>query len=165
MLTEEIDREIVRQLQAGLPLVSRPFAVIAARVGLTEEEVLDRVRALLEGGYLRRFGAALRHQRVGFAGNALVAWRVPPERLDEVGRAVAGYPGVTHCYHREGPPHWPYNLYSMVHKPTREACMAHIRALAAKVQVDDYLVLFSERELKRTSMTYFAREGDGPVGL
>ncbi|MDI6906785.1 MAG: AsnC family transcriptional regulator, partial [Thermoanaerobacterales bacterium] len=150
MLTEETDREIVRRLQAGLPLVSRPFGDIAARVGLTEEEVMDRVRALLDGRYLRRFGAALRHQRVGFAGNALVAWKVPPERLDEVGRTVAGFPGVTHCYHREGPPHWPYNLYSMVHKPTREACQEYIRELAGKVKVDDYLVLFSERELKRT---------------
>lgn len=164
MLTD-LDREIVRHLQAGLPLVPRPFSVIAARLGLKEDELLIRVRMLMNGGYLRRFGAVLRHQRVGFNGNALVAWKVPLERLDEVGQTVAGFAGITHCYHRDGPPHWPYNLYSMVHKPTREKCMAHIDRLAEAIGIDDYLVLFSDRELKRTSMTYFAKEGDGPIGI
>lgn len=155
MLTE-LEKQLVKELQSGLPLVSRPFAEIGRRLGLSEEAVLEKLQAFKDSGHLKRLGAAIRHQRVGFAGNALVAWRVPEDRLDEVGRTLAGFKEITHCYQRVTRPGWPYNLYTMVHKPTRDECAGLVRRLAEQVGVDDYLVLFSDRELKRTSMTYFA---------
>ncbi|MBM7855569.1 DNA-binding Lrp family transcriptional regulator [Desulfohalotomaculum tongense] len=155
MLTE-LEKNIIKALQAGLPLVSRPFAQLGLQFGLAEEEMLNKVNELKQKGYLRRIGAALRHQRVGYVANAMVVWRVPEDRAKEVGEKLAQHPEVTHCYQRKTGKHWPYNLYTMIHKQTREECKALAEEMARSVGVADYRLLFSTRELKKSSMTYFA---------
>ena len=151
----EFEKRVIRELGDDLPLTRRPFAAMAQRLGVTEDELLETVRDFLRRGLLRRFGAALRHQRVGYGGNALVAWVVPPDRIEEVGLAVAAYPEVTHCYQRATVPGWPYNLYSMVHRRSEAECRDLVRRIGAAVGVEDYIVLFSTAELKRSSMQYF----------
>lgn len=157
MLTET-EQRIIREIQYDLPLSPRPFREIAARAGVTEEEVLRTVDSLLKRGLMRRFGAAVRHQHVGYRGNAMVVWNVPGERVDEVGMRLAGFREVTHCYEREPRPGWPYNVYAMVHKHSRSECRELVRGISAAIGVDDYLMLFSTRELKRASMLYFPED-------
>lgn len=155
MALDEVDKRIIAYLQGDLPLVSRPFAPLAEELGLEEAEVVGRIRAMAEAGLMRRFGATLRHQRSGFAANVMVAWRVPEEKADEVGRRLARYRRVTHCYHRRADRRFPYNLFSMVHGRSEQECRELVARMAAEVGVEDYRLLFSRQELKKTSMQYY----------
>ncbi|MBU1742312.1 MAG: Lrp/AsnC family transcriptional regulator, partial [Proteobacteria bacterium] len=112
-------------------------------------------KRLADEGILRRFGATLKHQNSGFAANALVAWRVPPARLDEVGPALAAHRRITHCYHRRPHPNFDYNLYTMIHGATEAEVRRIAAELAARTGLEDRLVLFSSAELKKTTMRYF----------
>jgi len=114
------DIPYVRALQGDLPLVSRPFAGLAERSGLSEAALLDRARELEAAGIMRRFGAVLRHRRVGYVANGMACWVVPEPRVEAVGRLAARYAQVSHCYQRPAyPPRWPYTLFTMIHGRTR----------------------------------------------
>jgi len=154
-MINELEKKIINLIQGDLPVDPRPFAVLAERLGISESMLLAEIRKLKERGIIRRFGATLRHQEAGFSANAMVVWRVPEERLEEVGRAIAGFKEVTHCYQREPQKDWPYNLYSMVHGANQEDCHEMARRLSRKVGIGDYTLLFSEKEFKKTSMEYF----------
>jgi len=155
-MISKIDKAIVRFLQVELPLVSRPYKALAETLGIEESEVLERVQRLQDDGVLRRIGAILHHRKTGFGANAMVVWAVPEKRLDEVGAVLASYPQVTHCYHRTTDnPNWEFNLYSMVHGCSREACGALVEEIAKSVDVPEYETLYSSVELKKVSMRYF----------
>ena len=154
----ETQKKIINLLGGDLPVTKRPFALVAKEVGVTEEEVVDIIRDLSQKGVLRRFGATLKHQNSGFAANVLVAWRVPEERIDEVGHTVASSRNVTHCYHRRPHKNFPYNLYSMFHAATEDQCKKMAAEMAEQVGIDDYDLLFSTEELKKTSPRYFENE-------
>ncbi|MDP2959026.1 MAG: AsnC family transcriptional regulator, partial [Longimicrobiales bacterium] len=110
----DFDRALVRELQLDLPLVPRPFLGAATRLGITEAELVDLARRLQARGLMRRFAAVLRHRAMGFVANGMTCWVVAPERVEEVGRAMADWPGITHCYERPTYPDWPYNLFGML---------------------------------------------------
>jgi len=150
------DKKIIYTLQGDLPVIKRPFTWLAKQVGLSEAEVIDRIKALIEGQVIRRFGATLYHQRSGYPANVMVAWQAPAERVDEIGRLLASFRNVTHCYQRVSRPEWPYNLYTMVHGESDEACVQTAAEMAKKSDLTDYRLLFSRQELKKTSMRYFA---------
>lgn len=155
MALSELDMQIVKELQSGLPLVTKPFEVLARRVGISEEEFIARVHAIQQQGIMRRIGAALRHRKVGFVANAMIVWQIPEEKIEAVGKLMAGLPEVTHCYQRASAPQWPYNLYTMVHGHNREECRVTAEKLAELVGVKQYRLLFSVAELKKSSMKYF----------
>ncbi|MEW6663911.1 MAG: AsnC family transcriptional regulator [Thermodesulfobacteriota bacterium] len=152
---DETDKRIIGLIQGDLPLDPRPFAVLAEKIGLSEKDFLNRVRSLKRRGIMRRFGATLYHQEAGFSSNAMVAWAVPEERVDEVGRLLAGFREVTHCYQREPQRGWPYNLYTMIHGDDRRQCRRIAGRMSRKAGIQQYELLFSEREFKKTSMQYF----------
>ncbi|SMP39140.1 siroheme decarboxylase subunit beta [Desulfonatronum lacustre] len=152
----EAEQAALRLLQADIPDTERPYLEIAERTGLTEEAVLDLLRRLKDRGVVRRFGATLRHQQAGYGANAMVAWFVEQERdLNEVGAIMANRPEISHCYQRVNCYAWPYNLYTMVHARSREDCLDVVEQLARIAQVPQYDILFSRKELKKTSMAYF----------
>jgi DNA-binding Lrp family transcriptional regulator len=154
-MIDELDKKIIALIQGDLPLDIRPFQVMAERIGISEQTFIQRVRALKERGVMRRFGATLRHQEAGFNSNAMVAWLVPENRIDEVGRIMAGFREVTHCYQRSPRKDWKYNLYTMIHGEHREACQRIAEKMSHETGVLEYELLFSEREFKKTSMAYF----------
>jgi DNA-binding Lrp family transcriptional regulator len=154
-MTKDKDRNLIKFLQGDLPSDLRPFEVLAKRVGMTEEELMGRVREMKESGVIRRFGATLRHQEAGFKSNAMVAWLVPEDRIMSVGSALAEFDEVTHCYQRMPQGDWHYNLYTMIHGARREDCRKLAERLADAVGVKTYKLLFSEKEFKKTSMEYF----------
>lgn len=149
------DRELVRHLQEDIPLTPRPFADIAARVGMTEAEVVERTRAWTADGTIRRFGAMVRHQRLGYKANAMSAWDVPDERIEEVGEALADAAAVSHCYHRPRADGWDYNIFAMIHAATEAECEEIAADLAGRIGIESYALLFSSREFKKVSMKYF----------
>lgn len=156
-MISELDKKIINLIQGDLHLDPRPFAVMAEELGITEEEFLARVKDLRKKGIIRRFGATLYHQDAGFSSNAMVAWLVPLNRVEEVGKILAQFPEVTHCYQRNSEPDkgWPYNLYTMVHGSSRNECRQTAERMSRSSRIDNYILLFSEKEFKKTSMEYF----------
>jgi DNA-binding Lrp family transcriptional regulator len=157
-MLSDLDKKVILALQRDLEICPQPFLEIAEYLRIGEEELLAVIRSLMERGYIRRFGATLRHQQSGYEANALVAWVVPEADLKRIGTHLAGQRAVTHCYARRPAPSWPYNLYTMIHGRTREECIKIAARMAAETGIDDYEMLFSETELKKTTMRYF-REG------
>ena len=154
----EIDKRIIHELQQDLPVISRPFAEVAEKVGINETQLLEKVREFLANGTIRRFGATLRHQRSGFEANAMVVWEVAPERTEEVGAIFASFREVSHCYQRPALPSWPYRIFTMIHGSSREVCEEIAQRLADAAGVENYQLLFTEEELKKTTMAYFGED-------
>lgn len=149
------DKEVIRALQDDFPLCEEPFKVLADRIGMSEEEFLERVKHLSAEKKIRKMGAVLRHREAGFTANALCAWLVPRERLDEVADKMSSHPAVSHCYDRNTAPNWNYNLYTMIHARSRDECEQIIAELAADCGLDQFQILYTTREWKKTSMRYF----------
>jgi len=154
-MIDDLDKKVIGLIQGDLPVDRRPFAILAEKIGITEEEFLDRVKNLKKKGALRRFGATLRHQKAGYGSNAMIAWLVPDERIDEVGEKLARFREVTHCYQRNPQGDWHYNLFSMVHGNNRDQCYEIAERMALGVNISDYTLLFSVTEFKKRSMEYF----------
>jgi DNA-binding Lrp family transcriptional regulator len=146
-LISDAERKVLAEVQR-LPLVPEPFAEVASRLDITENEVLDTCKGLMEKGVIRRFGASLAHRKFGFGSNPMCVLKVPDERLDEVGNSIASDPRVSHCYARSG---WEYDIFFMVHAKTREEGIELAREIITKTGIDDYKLLFSTRELKKVS--------------
>lgn len=151
----DLDKAIIREIQEDLPLVPQPYLEIAGRLGISEEQLLQRIKYLQENGYIRRLGAALRHREMGLKANPMIIMRVPEEKIEEVGNRLASLERVTHCYQRPMLPHLPYNLFVMIHAETKDECYKLAKEMTELVGISDYDLLFSEKELKKTSMKYF----------
>lgn len=151
-----MDKKIIHELSGDLGAGPKPFEELGQRLGISEEQVLQTIHRLRREGYLRRFGATLRHQQSGFSANAMVAWKVEDERIDKVGEILASFPEVTHCYHRPAVSTWKYNIYSMIHCPSEEDCRALADRMSKKTGITEFELLFSTEELKKTSMRYFS---------
>ncbi|MCR5834410.1 MAG: AsnC family transcriptional regulator [Selenomonadaceae bacterium] len=149
------DKEIIKALQEDFPLCEEPYKVLAERAGMTEEKFLQRVKELMAEKKIRKMGAVLRHREVGFNANALCAWCVPPEKLDDIAETMSTNAAVSHCYDRTPAPNWNYNLYTMVHAKTREECEKIIENLSALTGITDYKILYTKKEWKKTGMKYF----------
>ncbi len=154
-MIDEIDKKIIKLIQGDLPLDERPFAVMAEKIGLSEEIFIARIRELKKRGVIRRFGATLRHQKAGFSSNAMAAWLVPDKRVEEIGAIMAEFKEVTHCYQRKPRKDWKYNLYTMIHGNNREQCFRIALRISESTGINEYKLLFSEKEFKKTSMEYF----------
>jgi DNA-binding Lrp family transcriptional regulator len=155
----ERDVRCFRALQTPLPLCERPFVQLARSAGVEVEELLAFGRCHL-GGAIRRYVGTLRHRKLGVRANGMVVWRVPEADLERVGGRLAQAPDVSHCYARNPIPGFVYSLYSMIHGPDRESCQAVAEDLSRSIEVDDYAVLFSEREFKKARLRYFLPELD-----
>ena len=155
MLIDRIDRQIIRATQSGLPLVSQPYQAIAAQLGLSADEVMQRMRMMQENGVIRRIGAVPNHYKLGYRYNGMTVWNIVDEKIDELGAQVGRLDFVSHCYHRPRHlPEWPYNLFAMVHSKSEQGVKEKIAIIAELLgefnQGQD--VLFSTRILKKTGL-------------
>ncbi len=157
MLTD-LEKKIIACVQEDIAVTERPYLEMASRLGLPEEKLLQTLQDLCDRGIIRRFGATLRHQKSGFSANAMVAWRVAEEHVNEVGAQMASFKEVSHCYRRNPTGSWPYNLYTMIHARSESDCIETASRMSAAAGVADFTLLFSRRELKKTSMKYFRNE-------
>lgn len=149
------DIEAIRALQRDLPLERRPFAVLAASAGMSEDELIARANRFLETGVMRRYAAVLRHRKAGFSANAMVAWKVPEDAIEAVGLKMADHPSVSHCYQRPTFPDWPYSIFTMIHGHAREDCEKVAREISESTETGEYVLLFSTREFKKSRVRYF----------
>jgi len=154
-MIDELDKKIIGLIQGDMPLDPRPFAAMADRIGISEDEFINRIKSMIESGVIRRFGATLYHKEAGIRSNAMIAWLVPYERIEETGKTLAGFKEVSHCYQRMPQKDWKYNLYTMIHGISDDDCKAIARRMSQQAGIEEYLLLFSEKEFKKTSMEYF----------
>ncbi|PIV78203.1 MAG: Lrp/AsnC family transcriptional regulator [Rhodobacteraceae bacterium CG17_big_fil_post_rev_8_21_14_2_50_63_15] len=147
------DRPLLQAMAAGFPLVAKPYAALAADLGWTEVQVLNRLAQLSAARILTRIGIIVRHRAIGWAANAMVVWDVPENGMEPAGRALAALSGVTLCYQRQTVPGlWRHGLFSMIHGQSRPDALTVLdsaRALPALANID-HRVLFSTRCFKQT---------------
>jgi len=154
-MLSELEKQVVRELQSDIPLVPEPYRLIAEKLGISEQQLLEIIANLIDRGIIRRFGAALRHRNLGFRANAMVVWSVPEDQIAEIGPKMSEFKEVTHCYQRPSRPGWPYTLYTVLHGLTRQECQAKAQIIAQKTGVHNYQLIYSTKELKKSSMQYF----------
>jgi DNA-binding Lrp family transcriptional regulator len=159
MLTE-LEKKVIASIQQDIAVIEHPYLEISHKLGIPEELLLEILNDLCRRGVIRRFGATLRHQKTGYTANAMVAWKVNEDRMDEVGRKMASFRQVSHCYRRNPSGRWPYNLYTMIHADNRASCREIARKMSQAASVRTYTLLFSRAELKKTSMQYFPSDED-----
>ena len=155
LMSDAIDRAIVVATQGGLPLVARPYHAIGEQIGVSGEEVMARLKRMLEAGAIRRIGAVPNHYALGYSANGMSVWDVADEHVGRLGRVIGELPFVTHCYERvRHPPQWLYNLFAMVHARTRDEVEEKVGYIAAILgdAARAHTVLYSKRILKKTGL-------------
>jgi DNA-binding Lrp family transcriptional regulator len=155
---DDVDVAVIRALQGDMPIVATPYAAAAAEVGMPEEKFLEHLEAMKERGILRRVAAILFHRRAGFSANGMGVWKVPQDRILEIGGRMASFRGISHCYERPTYADWPYALFTMAHGRSKEECDAILEAIAEDTGIHERSVLYSSTEFKKIRMQYFTGE-------
>jgi siroheme decarboxylase len=154
---EPADIALIGAIEKGLPLVPRPYAAVAERLGMSEQQVLDRLAALRQRGVIKRMGVVVRHRELGYRANGMVVWDVSDDAVADLGRCLSGYDFVTLCYRRPRQlPEWPYNLFCMIHGKSHEEVRERIAQLVREcgLQRIRHEVLFSRRRFKQCGARY-----------
>ena len=154
-MLDETDRRIILATQEGLPLERRPYDAVAGKLGISAEEVMQRLRRMSDEGIIRRIAAVPNHYKLGYTANGMSVWNVPDEQVEALGKQVGALDFVSHCYRRPRHlPAWPYNLFAMVHATSREEAQEKVDEIARVLGENDrgHDVLFSRRILKKTGM-------------
>lgn len=155
MMTQ-LDKQIINHLGKNLPLCSQPFKRMAQEIGIEEETLLNKIREYQARGWMRKFAAGLNHTSFEIAStNAMGVWKAPENRIQKVGRIMASFREVSHCYERDNHPQWKYNLYTMIHTASKEECERVARRISQKTGIREYELLYTSQEFKKTSPVYF----------
>ena len=140
-------------MQKGIALTTEPFEEIALQLGITTQEIISRLIELKGQGVIRRFGASIKPNNIGFSANALVAWKVPENRVQEIGDYLSRYQEISHCYERKTVnERWNYNIYTVIHGRERQDVQQMVKELSDRIGVTEYKILYSTRDLKRTNL-------------
>ncbi len=140
---DDVDRTILNRIQSDFPITSRPYAVIAKELGLTEDLVIHRIARLKKLEIIRRIGGNFGPEKLGFT-STLCAASVPEEKIDRFAAVVNSYPGVTHNYTRDNP----FNVWFTFIAPSMAEIKANIREISQKTGVYDILNLPATRVFK-----------------
>jgi DNA-binding Lrp family transcriptional regulator len=149
------DIAVVRVLQDDLPLTPAPFETLARLANLSAEQLLTAAQRMQQAGQMRRLAAILHHRAAGFSANAMGVWIADDDRVEEVGRLLASFRAVSHCYQRPTWPDWPFNLFTMVHGHTPAECEAHLAAMREAAGISRMAVLYSQEEYKKIRLRFF----------
>jgi len=155
---DERDREVIRATQGDLPVESEPYTAAAAQLGMTVDELLEHLAAMKERGILRRVAAILYHRRAGFSANGMGVWKVPEDRIAELGPRMASFRGISHCYQRPTYEDWPYSVFTMAHGRSKEECDAILDAIADEFEISERATLYSSTEFKKIRLLYFTED-------
>ncbi len=154
----EQDKDFIRELQKDMEIIDEPFVKAANNLGITENELFEKMKHYEDNGIMRRFAAILRHRQVGFTANGMIVWKVPEDRISEVGEKLGAFPQVSHCYERPTYSDWPYNVFSMIHCKTQDEAHEMAKTIQDQINVDEYSILFSSREFKKIRVEYFVEK-------
>ncbi len=159
LILDDQDQRLITRMQLGLPMVAQPYAQLGRELGMSEEDVIQRLQYLLDEGVIKRMGVVVRHHELGYRANAMTVWDMPDDRVTELGRCIGQFEFVTLCYRRPRRlPEWPYNLFTMIHGQDRDEVMANIDMIHRRCGLESvkYEVLFSTRRFKQRGAIYRA---------
>jgi siroheme decarboxylase len=155
---DDHDIAVIRALQGDMPVIEQPYAPAAAELGMPQERLLAHLQGMQERRLLRRVAAILFHRRAGFSANGMGVWKVPDERILELGPRMAAFRGISHCYQRPTYADWPYSVFTMAHGRSKEECDAILSSIAEHTGVDERATLYSSTEFKKIRLLYFTEE-------
>jgi DNA-binding Lrp family transcriptional regulator len=155
---DEFDRDVIRALQGEMPVISEPYAPAAAQLGIPQQQLLEHLDQMVDRRLLRRVAAILFHRRAGFSANGMGVWKVPQDRVLEIGSRMAMFRGISHCYERPTYADWPYQLFTMAHGRSKEECDAILDSIAADTGITERSTLYSSTEFKKIRLLYFTGE-------
>jgi siroheme decarboxylase len=155
---DERDIAVIKALQGDMPIVSEPYAPAAEQLGLAQEDLLAHLEQMQERRLLRRVAAILFHRRAGFSANGMGVWKVPDDRVMELGPRMAAFRGISHCYQRPTYKDWPYSIFTMAHGRSKDECDAILDSIADLTGVDERATLYSSTEFKKIRLLYFTED-------
>jgi len=155
---DEFDIEVIRATQGDMPAIPEPYAPAADKLGIPQEALLTHLQGMQERRLLRRVAAILFHRRAGFSANGMGVWKVPDERIMELGPRMAAFRGISHCYQRPTYEDWPYSIFTMAHGRSKDECDAILDSIAAQTGIDERATLYSSTEFKKIRLLYFTDE-------
>jgi siroheme decarboxylase len=155
---DQFDRAVILALQGNMPVISQPYAPAAERLGMPQDKLLEHLRGMQERKLLRRVAAILFHRRAGFSANGMGVWKVPDERIMELGPQMAAFRGISHCYQRPTYADWPYSVFTMAHGRSKEECDAILDSIAESTGITERSTLYSSTEFKKIRLMYFTED-------
>jgi DNA-binding Lrp family transcriptional regulator len=155
---DDFDVAVIRATQGDMPVTEEPYASAAGQLKVTQEDLLVHLRGMQERRLLRRVAAILFHRRAGFSANGMGVWKVPDERIMELGPRMAAFRGISHCYQRPTYADWPYSIFTMAHGRSKEECDAILESIAADTGISDRATLYSSTEFKKIRLLYFTED-------
>ena len=153
----ERDEALITAIQTGLPLSKTPYADLGKSLDMDEEEVISRLKSLIDDKVIKRFGVVVRHHELGYRANAMVVWDIPDDTISELGSCLGRFDFVTLCYRRPRRlPEWPYNLFTMIHGQDRDDVLENVQLLVESCGLNEigHKVLFSTRRFKQRGAIY-----------
>ncbi len=152
---DEFDIEVIRATQGDMPVVPEPYGPAADQLGIPQPQLLTHLEQMQERRLLRRVAAILFHRRAGFSANGMGVWKVPDERIMELGPRMAAFRGISHCYQRPTYADWPYSIFTMAHGRSKDECDAILDSIATQTGIDERSTLYSSTEFKKIRLLYF----------
>lgn len=143
MQLDQMDRRLLNLVQKEVPICPQPYQVIGDKLGISEQEVLERLEKLMQQDVIRRLGGVFDSRKLGYKGT-LCAIKVPPERIDEVAQVVNDYIGITHNYLRDHE----YNMWFTILAQSPDKVEQILADIQAKTGIQDVINLPSERFFK-----------------
>jgi DNA-binding Lrp family transcriptional regulator len=140
---DNVDRKLLNLIQRNFPLTPEPFSQIGREMGLTEEEVIQRIKRLKKRNIIHRIGASINSRSMGMVGS-LCAARVPENQVEHFVEVVNSHPGVTHNYRR----HHPYNVWFTLTAQSQKEIDEFLEEVREKTGVKDIVNLPSLRTFK-----------------
>lgn len=152
---DKIDRQIITATQEGLPLSPQPYQILAEQIGISAEDIMQRLKLMQEQGIIRRIGAIPNHYKLGYQHNGMTVWDIDDQYIDQLGKQIGKLEFVSHCYHRPRHlPEWRYNLFAMIHSKTESGAQTQVDQIASLLgsHCRAHEVLYSTRILKKTGL-------------
>ena len=140
---DSVDKTLLNRIQSDFPIDARPFARIAEELGLSEEQVLNRVHRLRQNDVIRRIGGNFSPDRLGYYSTLCTA-KVPEEKIDLFTRTVNMYAGVTHNYMRDHE----FNIWFTFIAPSRDQIAESLEEISRQTGVSPILNLPATRVFK-----------------
>lgn len=152
---DDIDRKLISVTQSGLTIEKQPYEAVAQDIGITQNEVLQRLNRLLSCGIIRRIGAVPNHYKLGLTANGMTVWDVEDSKVTELGNVIGQLDFVSHSYQRpRHQPIWTYNMFAMVHGCNKDEVNEKVKQIKTLLGKDckAHETLFSTAILKKTGL-------------
>lgn len=144
------NKNLIKLLSGEFPLVSAPYRAMAEKAGMSEKDLIKKIKMLKKRKILKTIRAVPKHQNIGYGTNVMAVWKVSDNGFVKKAKEVIKIDNVSHCYERKRYPGWDFNFYTMIHAKNKPDCLRIVNRIKIITKPVDYKLLFSEKEYKKT---------------